>query len=104
MLGEHKTMSKKTAGRGRSPRLADYIKAAMRNVRLLAKIEKTADLPPGSLINEMMDGVVAGHEVPGKDCPAFAWADSIARASGKPWTGAAVEALARKLKPIVRAA
>ncbi len=89
-------MSKKTKGRGRSPRLADYIKAAMPGVRMLAKIEKIANVTPGSLIESAtLRGGRAGD-----------WAGWIASGyvleSGQPWTDEEEKALARRLRPIFR--
>lgn len=58
------------------PPLADYIKAGMPALRLLAKIEREADVMPGSLIGEAVEGVQCNCTT--TLTPAHAWAHWVA--------------------------
>lgn len=88
-----------TPAEDKRPPLEDYIAAAMPCVRLVAKIEREADIVPGSIIESMIEGCDEPHESPtvrGKTW-AFWIAGGYAHEDGSDYTTDERDALAVQL-------
>lgn len=92
----------KTATKAKRPPLSYYIKAGMPALRLLARIEREADVMPGSLIGEAIEGVQCNCT--STITPAHAWAHWVAsnyqHEDGGPYTREEEADLAARLAPL----
>lgn len=81
--------------------LDEYIAAAMPSIRLLASIEKSADLVPGSILDANMQGIEGTY---GNGDEAAAWAgwiaDGFVHEDGSSYTQNERKQLAEKLAPL----
>jgi hypothetical protein len=81
--------------------MEEYIAAMQADILLLARIEQTADLAPGSILDAHMQGVENAYS---DNCPASAWArwigDGYEHDDGSTYTPAEIADLRERLAPI----
>lgn len=65
-------MNKKKPAKAKRPPLSAYLTAGMPTLRLIARIERAAALPPGSIMADFIDGIDATNQT-----MAQSWAEWI---------------------------